>query len=57
MQQSKSIKTIQETEEYCSDSTLLTKMFQILLKEFNLSYTNSILSKSKLKGIDGKVVF
>jgi hypothetical protein len=57
MQQSKTIKTIQETQEYCSDSTLLTKMFKVLLSEFNLSYINSILSKSKLKGIDGKVVF
>jgi len=57
MQQVKGIKTIQETEEYCSNSTLLTKMFKSLLKEFNLSYINSILSKSKLKGIDGKLIF
>ena len=52
MQQVKGIKTIQETEEYCSNSTLLTKMFKSLLKEFNLSYINSILSKSKSRGID-----
>lgn len=57
MQQSKGTKTIQETAEYCSNSMLLTKMFQILLTEFNLSYINSILSKSKLKGVDGKLIF
>ena len=57
MQQFKGIKTIQETEEFCHDSTLLTKMFQILLKEFNLSHINSILSKSKLKGLEGKFIF
>jgi hypothetical protein len=35
MQQSKDIKIIQETVEYFSDSTLLTKMFKAILKEFN----------------------
>lgn len=57
MQQSKDIKTIQETEEYFSDKALLTKMFQTLLKEFNLSYINSILSKVKSKGVNGKFIF
>jgi hypothetical protein len=57
MQQFKDIKTIQETGEYCSDSTLLTKMFQTILKKLFLSYINSILSKLKLKGINGKLIF
>ena len=57
MQQLKDKKTIQETGEYCSDKTLLTKMFQTILQEFNLSYINSILSKLKSKGINGKLIF
>jgi hypothetical protein len=57
MQQSKGIKTIQETAEYFDEPTLLTKMFQTLLMGFKLSYINSILSKSKSRGIDGKLIF
>jgi len=57
MQQFKGIKTIQETAEYFADTTLLTKMFQTLLMGFKLSYINSILSKSKSRGIDGKLIF
>ena len=32
-------------------------MFQTLLMGFKLSYINSILSKSKSRGIDGKLIF
>lgn len=32
-------------------------MFHTVLKGFKLSYMNSVLSKSKSKGIDGKLIF
>jgi len=52
MQQIKGIKTIHETAEYFAVPTLLSKMFQTLLMGFKFFYINSILSKSKSKGID-----
>jgi hypothetical protein len=55
MQQSKGIKTIQETAEYFDKPTLLTKMFQTLLMVFKLFYMNYILSKSR--NIDGTLIF
>jgi len=53
----KGIKTIRETAEYFAVSTLLTKMFHTLLIDFKLSYINSIVSKLKSRGIDGKLIF
>jgi hypothetical protein len=57
MQLDKLKKNISEIDTYCSNSTVLLKTFRLLLKEFDLSYINSLLSKSKLKGVNSNKIF
>lgn len=46
-----------EITKYCSKSNLLVNTFADILKEFELKYINSLLSKSKTKGINSAKVF
>lgn len=57
MQQNKGKKNISEIQTYCSNSSKLVLTFKDLLGVFNLSYINSLFSKSKTKGVDGKQIF
>lgn len=57
MQHDKDSKSISEITKYCENSTKMTRIFEELLKNFNLSYINSLFSKTKTKGIDSKNIF
>src|SRR5680860_1057669 len=57
MQHDKDSKSISEITKYCENSTKMTRTFEELLKNFNLSYINSLFSKTKTKGIDSKNIF
>lgn len=57
MQHNKDKKNISEIRDYCEDSVKLITTFKGLLRVFNLNYINSLLSKSKTKGIDTKQLF
>ena len=57
MQQSKGINSLAETSKYCSDSTVLIKTFATVLKEFKLTYINSLFSKTKKRGFDAANIF
>ena len=57
MQHDKDSKSISEITKYCENSTKMARVFEELLKNFNLSYINSLFSKTKTKGIDSKNIF
>lgn len=57
MQQSKSTKQFTEIAAYCENETSLPRLFSDLMKWFDLSYINRILSKTKKRGFDAKKVF
>lgn len=57
MQHNKVTKNISEITNYCGDSTRLVNTFEGVLKNFNLTYINSLFSKTKSKGIDAKNIF
>ena len=57
MQHTKDKKSISEITKYCGDSKKLTGTFEELLKNFNLTYINTLFSKTKTKGIDSKKIF
>lgn len=57
MQHDKDRKSISEITKYCENSSKMTRIFEELLKNFNLSYINSLFSKTKTKGIDSKYIF
>ena len=57
MQHTKDKKSISEITKYCGDSKKLTGTFEGLLKNFNLTYINTLFSKTKTKGIDSKKIF
>lgn len=57
MQQSKSTKQFTEIAAYCENETSLPGLFSDLMKGFDLSYINRILSKTKKRGFDAKKVF
>ena len=57
MQHSKVINNLLETNKYCSDTTVLVNTFTAILKEFKLSYINSLFSKVKNRGFAGAKIF
>ena len=57
MQRNKGIKNISEIQDYCKDSAKLISIFTGLLKSFNLNYINTILAKSKKRGVATKQIF
>lgn len=57
MQQSKSTKQFTEIATYCENETYLPRLFFDLMKGFDLSYINRILSKTKKRGFDAKKIF
>ena len=54
MRHNKDKKSISEITKYCGDSKKLTGTFEELLKNFNLTYINTLFSKTKTKGIDAR---
>ena len=57
MQRNKVKKSLSEINKYCSKSNLFINTFGDILKEFDLKYINSLLSKSKLKGENSAKIF
>lgn len=57
MQHNKDKKNLSEISNYCTNSSELTKISKSLLKELNLSYINSLLSKTKIKGVKPNTIF
>jgi hypothetical protein len=57
MQQSKAIKNIHEVANYSSDSNIIFKTFENIIRQFKLLGVNKILNQAKSKGIEkiGKV--
>lgn len=57
MQQSKSTKQFTEIAAYCENESSLPVLFSELIKWFDLTYINKVLSKTKRRGFDAKSVF
>lgn len=57
MQLNKGKKSLSEINKYCTKSNLFINTFGDILKEFDLKYINSLLSKSKLKGENSAKIF
>jgi hypothetical protein len=51
MQQNKVIKNISEESEYSSDSNILLKKFENIIRQFRLTQVNEWLNKAKTKKI------
>ena len=49
MQQNKVIKNISEESEYSSDSNILLKKFENIIRQFRLTQVNEWLNKAKTK--------
>ena len=57
MQLNKGKKSLSEINKYCTKSNLFINTFGDILKEFDLKYINSLLSKSKSKGANSAKIF
>jgi hypothetical protein len=57
MQVNKDKKNLSEITKYCTKSNLFVNTYGDILKEFELKYINSLLSKSKTKGVNSAKVF
>lgn len=57
MQPNKYKNKISDTSQYFKDSSTFLSIFSTMLKEFNLTKINSVLSTSKKKGVDCKNIF
>ena len=57
MQPNKGKKNLSEITKYCTKNNLFVNTFGDILKEFELKYINSLLSKSKTKGVNSAKVF
>ncbi|HBK70662.1 MAG TPA: hypothetical protein DDZ39_03220, partial [Flavobacteriaceae bacterium] len=57
MQHNKGKKNLSEISDYCTKTSEIAKISKIFLREFNLSYINSLFSKTKIKGIKSSTIF
>jgi hypothetical protein len=57
MQQTKLIKNITDVSKYSSDSNILLKPFENIIRLFRLSQVNKRLNKAKTRGVESENIF